>query len=191
MVTRTRNRTVRVQEIASNKQRYWDPKDGLYTGLLQGHSSMERYYSRKGLVVRPPGKLAYYVNEAKRDFTSVNLIEQAEMRARSMAGPFPTGEKATRCSCPVNCVAWEEHYEKRDLVFDHWEEDHRVAEGSLRQDQMEQMMGFLISQGWEPPGGVNDNATSTDSDSEAFASEGDSLIPDSKAPKSGVSKSPR
>jgi hypothetical protein len=191
MVTRTRNRTVRIQEIASNKQRYWDPKDGLYTGLLQGHSSMERYYSRKGLVVRPPGKLAYYVNKDKRDFTSVNLIEQAEMRARAMTGPFPTGGKATRCSCSVNCVAWEEHYEKRDLFFDHWEEDHKVAEGTLSQDQMEQMMGFLISQGWEPPGEVNDNAAPADSDSEAFAAEGDSLLPDEEEAQAKPSKNHR
>ena len=183
---RRRRQNVRVED-RGGKVRYWDPKDGMWTRPLQGHPSMERYYALKGMVRRPPGKLAYYVNPAMTEFESPNLKEQAQVRAQGVAGPLPTGDKATTCRCPQNCDSWEEHYQKRNLIFDHSEEEHTTVEGSLTGEQMQQMTEYLLSLGWQAPGATN--VAPAEPDSEAFTTEGDGLFPDEEEaqPKPGKS----
>lgn len=106
------------------KYRYWDPRDGQYTHPLAANPSAKIFYTeRKGFLMKPPGRLAWYVNPKKQDSHHPDPVEREREKSIAVVGPFPTGEKLTICRCAQNCKNWPEHYKKQDLEFLRFEDE--------------------------------------------------------------------
>jgi hypothetical protein len=144
-----RNR-IRLNVTEGQKQRYWRPRDGMWTSLLPGNASSERYYTRvKGFMTTPPGELAMYVNPKTRDNSNANPRLRARISANSRIGPLPTGAKGDYpCYDHEECGTWEAHYGRLGMEIDYMMKD-APAESvrNLTEDDVTAVIKRLESQG--------------------------------------------
>ena len=163
MVLQRTRRGVRVEERVGTKKRYWDPRDGTWTGPLGGSASEQLFYQRKGYLQTPPGDLAIYANPALLESTNPDPAQRELEKASAFMGPFPTGEKTTLCRCPSNCETWEAHYERKNLRVHHLVKDEMsAAAAAFSDDDIAALVERLADQGYrlvkEEPDGDNDNS---------------------------------
>lgn len=137
------------------KHRYWDPKDGQYTHPLAANPSAKIFYTeKKGFMMKPAGKLAWYVNLEAQNSQSPDPLERARRKAKAVAGPFPIGEKETICNCKesngraINCATWEDHYRRYKLEFMRLENEPEPAR-ELSSDDVASIVKSLATHGYE------------------------------------------
>jgi hypothetical protein len=144
-----RNR-IRLNVTEGQKQRYWRPSDGMWTELLAGNASSERYYTRiKGFMMEPPGELAMYVNPETRDNRNADPRTRAEISAKSRMGPLPTGAKGSYlCHGHEGCGTWETHYGRLGMEIDYMMKDAPAQTvRNLTDDDVTAVIKRLESQG--------------------------------------------
>jgi hypothetical protein len=143
MTTDIRPPRIQLREMGDSpsRTRYWDPRSGTWTGGLPNGASQERFFLvEKGFMLRPPGRLAIYRNPL------LVASRNAKDRKRAMTLPCPTGLKTTVCDCLENCNSWEEHYGKRGLEIDHFEDEEK-PKGRLSTEDISEVVAELEARG--------------------------------------------